>query len=92
MAKNFYGQMPSPTPKNPHLPKKLECKSPAVGANFWCKSPRCVGGDGWLWQKLIAGLLLGRCGFGPGASAHSESFHLKFVLSGSICGFFAYSG
>ena len=35
--------------------QKLGCKSPRVGANFWCK-PQGVRGGGWLWMKLIPAL------------------------------------
>ena len=38
--------MPAPRELPQQIPpgQKLECKSPRVGANFWCKSPGMRGG------------------------------------------------
>ena len=47
MAKIVYRQMPAPWKLPQQMPaprQKLECKSPRVGANFWCKSPGVRGG------------------------------------------------
>ena len=59
MAKIVYIQMPSigsyPN-QSPPPGQKLGCKSPRVGADFWCKSSGVRGGEGWLWMKLIPAL------------------------------------
>ena len=46
MAKIVYRQMPAPRELSQQIPprEKLGCKSPRVGANFWCKSPGVHGG------------------------------------------------
>ena len=47
MANIVYRQMPAPRelPQQISAPEqKLGCKSPRVGANFWCKSPGVHGG------------------------------------------------
>ena len=53
-----YRQMPTPRQLSQQIPappgQKLGCKSPRVGANFWCKSLGMRGE--WLWMKLIAAL------------------------------------
>ena len=63
MAKIVYRQMPAPRELPQQIPapgQKLGCKSPRVGANFWCKSSGVSGGEGgWLWQKLTAAYLAG---------------------------------
>ena len=53
MAKIVYRQMPLGSyPQQILAPRqKLGCKSPRVGANFWCKSRWCTGG--WLWMKYL---------------------------------------
>ena len=53
MAKIVYRQMPAPRELSQQIPapgQKLVCKSPRVGANFWCKSSGVRG----VWMKLIS--------------------------------------
>ena len=47
IANIVYRQMPAPQELSQQIPaprQKLGCKSPRVGANFWCKSPGVRGG------------------------------------------------
>ena len=65
MAKIVYRQMPAPRELSQEiaapLGQKVGCKSPRVGAKFWCKSPGVSGGmamdeiDTCISQKCCLG-------------------------------------